>query len=167
MASKRASRRRIIKPPKVVKVKPISKVARYDALEREPRNQLEVLRRSLQMTQETFAAKCGTTKQSINHYESDISFPTPKTWNLMKKNAKQHGIELSDAILNEFLQKKLEKKRMMIERHHEKKLKEITEVLQRKNERLNQKLEDYQQSIQQKLNDLTITNIIHRYQEQP
>lgn len=164
--SKRASRRRIIRPPKIEKIKPVGKVARYDALEREPRNQLEVLRRSLQMTQETFAEKCGTTKQSINHYESEISFPSPKMWIRMKASAEQHGIDLNDEILNEFLQKKLEKKKAMLKRHHEKKLKEVVEVLQQKNERLNQKLEDYQQSVQQKLNDLTINNLIHRYQEQ-
>jgi len=162
---KRASRRRIIRPPKIEKIKPISKLSRYDAIELPPRNQLEALRRYLQMTLETFSEKLGVSKQCINFYEMNHSFPTVSTWKRMKENAAQHGIELSDDILNELLQKKLEKKKAMIERHHEKKLKEITEVLQKKNERLNQKLEDYQQSIQQKLNDLTVSHLIHRYQE--
>ena len=162
---KRASRRRIIRPPKIEKVKTASQYARVDCDLRIARNQFEALRRSLNMTQDQFAEKLGTIKQSIGHYEAETSFPTPASWNRMKENAAQHGIELSDDILNELLQKKLEKKKAMIERHHEKKLKEITEVLQKKNERLNQKLEDYQQSIQQKLNDLTVNHLIHRYQE--
>lgn len=163
--AKRVSRRRIIRPPKGAKVKPVSKISRYDAIELPPRNQLEALRRSLRMTLETFSEKLGVSKQCINFYEMQHSFPTASTWNKMKESASQHGIELSDDILNELLQKKLEKKKAMIERHHEKKLKELTEVLSRKNELLNQKLENYHQSIQQKLNDLTVDNLIHRYQE--
>ncbi len=135
---KRASRRRIIRPPKIEKIKKVSQYARYDAIEREPRNQFEALRRSLQMTQETFAGKLGTTKQSIQNYEVDRSFPTPTTWNKMKENAEQHGIILSDEILNEFMTKKLEKKMAMLERHHQEKLEQI-------NQSFNEKMNRYHQ----------------------
>ncbi len=135
---KRASRRRIIRPPKIEKIKKVSQYARYDAIEREPRNQFEALRRSLQMTQETFAGKLGTTKQSIQNYEVDRSFPTPTTWNKMKESAEQHGIILSDEILNEFMTKKLEKKMAMLERHHQEKLEQI-------NQSFNEKMNRYHQ----------------------
>lgn len=123
--AKRASRRRIIRPPKAEKVKKVSQYARYDAIEREPRNQFEALRRSLQLTQDQFAEKCGVTKQCIQYYESDRSFPTVKTWNTMKESADKHGILLSNEILNEFMNKKLEKKMAMLERHHQEKLEQI------------------------------------------
>lgn len=123
---KRASRRRIIRAPKVVKVKPISQYARVDA-DREPRNQFEALRRSLNMTQEQFAEKCGVTKQCIQFYEVDRSFPTVKTWHKMKESASNHGITLNDEILNEFLSKKLLKRKEMIERHHQEKIEKINQ----------------------------------------
>jgi len=142
---KRASRRRIIRAPKVVNVKPISQYARVDA-DREPRNQFEALRRSLQMTQETFADKLGTTKQCIQHYEVDRSFPTPTTWNKMKESALQHGIVLNDKILNEFMNKKLEKKMTMLERHHQEKLDQINQSFNEKMRRYHHevKLEEHQ-----------------------
>lgn len=135
---KRASRRRIIRPPKIEKIKKVSQYARYDAIEREPRNQFEALRRSLQMTQKTFADKLGTTKQNIQNYEVDRSFPTPTTWNKMKESAEQHGILLSDEILNEFMTKKLEKKMAMLKRHHQEKLEQI-------NQSFNEKMNRYHQ----------------------
>ena len=143
---KRASRRRIIRPPKVERIKKVSQYARYDAIEREPRNQFEALRRSLQMTQETFADKLGTTKQCIQHYEIDRSFPTPTTWNKMKESAAKHGILLNDGILNEFMNKKLEKKMTMLERHHQEKLDQINQSFNEKMRRYHHevKLEEHQ-----------------------
>lgn len=139
--AKRASRRRIIRPPKVEKIKKVSQYARYDAIEREPRNQFEALRRSLQLPQDQFAEKCGVTKQCIQHYETDRSFPTVKTWNTMKESAAKHGILLNDGILNEFMNKKLEKKMAMLERHHQEKLEQI-------NSKFNTKMSLYHQEIQ-------------------
>lgn len=153
---KRASRRRIIRAPKVEKVKKVSQYARYDSMDHEPRNQFEALRRSLQIPQEVFAEKCGVTRQCIQHYESDRSFPTPSTWHKIKESAAKHGIILSDDILNEFLNKKLEKNKAMIERHHQEKMEQMNESFNKKMNRLNE-------VSQQKLNDAS--NIIHRYQE--
>jgi len=145
MMAKRASRRRIIRAPKVVKVKPISQYARVDA-DREPRNQFEALRRSLNMTQEQFAEKCGVTKQCIQFYEVDRSFPTVKTWHKMKGSASNHGITLNDEILNEFMNKKLEKKMTMLERHHQEKLDQINQSFTAKMSRYHHevKLEEHQ-----------------------
>lgn len=139
--AKRASRRRIIRPPKVEKIKKVSQYARVDCELRIARNQFEALRRSLNMTQETFAQALGTTKQCIQNYEVDRSFPTPNTWNKMKASAIQHGIDLSDKILNEFMTKKLEKKIAMLKRHHQEKLEQI-------NQSFNEKINRYHQGEQ-------------------
>lgn len=154
---KRASRRRIIRPPKVEKVKKPSLYARYDALDREPRNQFEAIRRSLQISQDVFAEKLGLTRQCIQHYETDRSFPTVNTWHKIKENAKQHGIELNDEILNEFLKKKLDKKKAMIERHHQEKMEKINESFTKKMKRLNE-------ASQQQMNDVVLTTL-NKYQE--
>ena len=154
---KRASRRRIIRPPKVEKIKKPSVYARYDALDREPRNQFEALRRYLQISQEVFAEKLGLTRQCIQQYETDRSFPTVNTWHKIKENAKQHGIELNDEILNEFLQKKLAKKKEMIERHHKEKVEKMNESFTKKMNRLNE-------ASQQQMNDVVLTTL-NKYQE--
>jgi DNA-binding XRE family transcriptional regulator len=154
---KRASRRRIIRPPKIEKIKKPSVYARYDALDREPRNQFEALRRSLQISQDVFAEKLGLTRQCIQHYETGRSFPTVNTWHKIKENAKQHGIELSDEILNEFIQKKLEKKKEMIERHYQKKVEKMNESFTKKMTRLNE-------ASQQCMNDV-VSTMINKYQE--
>jgi DNA-binding XRE family transcriptional regulator len=135
---KRASRRRIIRPPKVEKIKKPSLYARYDDETREPRNQFEALRRSLHISQEVFGEKLGLTRQCIQHYETDRSFPTVATWHTIKEKAKQHGIELDDAILNEFLQKKLAKKKEMIERRYQEKLEQMNASFNKKMSHLNE-----------------------------
>lgn len=155
--SKRASRRRIIRAPKVEKIKKVSQYARYDSIDHEPRNQFEALRRSLQISQDVFAEKLGLTRQCIQHYETDRSFPTVNTWHKIKENAKQHGIELNDEILNEFLQKKLAKKKEMIERHHQEKMNQINESFSKKLHRLNE-------VSQQQMNDVVLTTL-NKYQE--
>jgi len=155
--AKRESRTRIIRPPKIEKIKKPSVYARYDAMDREPRNQFEALRRSLQISQDVFAEKLGLTRQCIQHYETDRSFPTVNTWHKIKENAKQHGIELNDEILNEFLQKKLAKKKEMIERHHQEKITQMNESFTKKMTRLNE-------ASQQKMNDIASTTI-NKYQE--
>lgn len=144
--AKRASRRRIIRPPKVEKIKKVSQYARVDCELRIARNQFESLRRSLNMTQETFAQALGITKQCIQHYEIDRSFPTPNTWNKMKESAEQHGIILNDDILNEFMSKKREKKMAMLERHHQEKLDQINQSFNEKMRRYHHevKLEEHQ-----------------------
>lgn len=155
--AKRASRRRIIRAPKVEKIKKVSQYARYDSMDHEPRNLFEALRRSLHISQDVFAEKLGLTRQCIQHYETDRSFPTVTTWHKIKESAKQHGIELNDEILNEFLQKKLEKKKEMIERHHQEKIEQM-------NESFNKKMNLLNKVSQQKLNEAS-SIIRQRYQE--
>jgi DNA-binding XRE family transcriptional regulator len=108
-------KRRIIKPPKVVKEKPISQYSRIDSEGREARNKFEALRRSLGLTQEIFGEKLGLSKQLVHFYETDRSSPTIRTWIKMKANAALHEIELSDEIIDEFMQKKFDNRKKRLQ----------------------------------------------------
>jgi DNA-binding XRE family transcriptional regulator len=133
-------KRRIIKAPKVVKEKKLSQYARIDS-EHEPRNKFEALRRSLGLTQEAFGEKLGLSKAMVFYYETDYVAPSVTTWVKVKANAKANGIELGDDILNEFLEKKVMKKK----------------------ERLTNKIERMEKEFQEKMNQLN--NQIKQYQE--
>jgi DNA-binding XRE family transcriptional regulator len=145
-------RRRIIKPPKVVKVKPISQYSRIDSEGREARNSFEALRRSLNLTQESFAEKLGLSKQLVQYYETDRSVPTLKTWRKMKENALLHNILLSDGIIEAFMQKKLGKKKEMLERRFEKKVEQLNESIQTKLDILNEQFKTKIDGLNDQLN---------------
>mgnify|MGYP003606565309 CR=1 FL=1 len=83
----------------------LSKYCRWDGV-LPPRNEFEVVRRGLHLTQESFGDKLGISKSLVNQYESGRSSPTVRTWLKMKENAERNGIELTDALYLSFMQDK-------------------------------------------------------------
>ena len=76
-----------------------------------PRSKFEELRHELKMTQDVLAEKLGISKELVRRYESLKGFPTATTWKKMKKYAEMNGIELNEAIANEWFESKSSKMR--------------------------------------------------------
>lgn len=136
--------------------KPISRYARIDSIGRVARNSFEELRRELNMTQDIFGEKLGLSKQCIQFYETDRSFPKTNTWLKMKENARLNGFELSDDIFEDFTKKKMEVKKEMFERHFEKKKVELEETLKQRVDKINDRIKKKMDYFNEKINQCTI-----------
>lgn len=108
------TKRRKRRSKEVIDTVPSRKYVRYDG-DSQPRSKLEALRFSLALGIKPFGELLGISNELLSLYERKKIIPSPKKWKLMKDNAMTNGIDLSDDIIEELLNFRIEKKKEKME----------------------------------------------------